>query len=423
MKTIEEKAKAYDETIEKLRDFYRDYDTVSFLIDVKEELANLFPELKESEDEQIRKHLLKHFQNKTKQEWNGMPVKNIIAWLEKQVAQKPIMIQWTGDNLKELVHFTGKSPKFEEWFKSWEDFENYVHTHNNIFKIFNEDGSHIEIPVGAWIVKTPDGYNIASRYVFKQKPFDYENTNIQQKDFAPKVEPKFKVGDFIINDYCAGKVVELTDYAYLLDTEQGIPFSCEHNARLWTIEDAKDGDVLCCESGWTCIFKALNSDISFSSYCFMDNTGWFCETGSESHTLEKAFIKTYNGNIYPATKKQRDTFFAKMYKAGYTFDFDNKELKKLSHQEETKVSDQETSEWSEEDERLLSKLQTYVDMESFDRERNGDDLLAWLKSLRPQKQWKPSDEQMRHLASAIEESNGNSVLQELYDHLKKLKEG
>ena len=40
----------------------------------------------------------------------------------------------------------------------------------------------------------------------------------------------------------------------------------------------------------------------------------------------------------------------------------------------------------------------------------------------PQKRWKPSDEQMRYLASAIEESNGNSVLQELYDQLKKLKE-
>lgn len=84
--------------------------------------------------------------------------------------QKPAMIQWTGKNLKELVQFTGKSPKFDEWFKTWEDFENYVHTHNNIFKIFNEDGSHIEIPVGAWIVKTPDGHNVASRYVFKQKP-------------------------------------------------------------------------------------------------------------------------------------------------------------------------------------------------------------------------------------------------------------
>ena len=90
------------------------------------------------------------------------------------MAQYINMIQWTGDNLKELVQFTGKSPKFDEWFKTWEEFENYVHTHNNIFKIFNSDGSHIEIPVGAWIVKTPDGYNVASRGVFKPKSIDYK---------------------------------------------------------------------------------------------------------------------------------------------------------------------------------------------------------------------------------------------------------
>lgn len=54
--SIEEKARRYDEAIEKLRDFYRDYDTVSRLIDVKEELANLLPELKKSEGERIQKH-------------------------------------------------------------------------------------------------------------------------------------------------------------------------------------------------------------------------------------------------------------------------------------------------------------------------------------------------------------------------------
>ena len=86
--------------------------------------------------------------------------------------QKPTMIQWKGNNLREVIDFTGVYKEgFEKWFhNSWEEYEKYVHEHNNIFKIFNEDGSHIEVPVGAWIVKTPDGYNTASRYVFRQKP-------------------------------------------------------------------------------------------------------------------------------------------------------------------------------------------------------------------------------------------------------------
>lgn len=72
------------------------------------------------------------------------------------------MIQWTGNNLKEVIDFTGKSPRFGEWFKSWEEYENYVHTHNDTLKLLCEDGSHYEVPVGAWIVKTPDGYNVPS---------------------------------------------------------------------------------------------------------------------------------------------------------------------------------------------------------------------------------------------------------------------
>ena len=93
-----------------------------------------------------------------------------IAWLEKQGEQKPYMIQWKGDNLKEVLAFAGKDKNFERWFKSFEEYEKYVYEHNNIFKLFNEDGSHYEVPVGAWIVKTPDGYNVASKAVLKQKP-------------------------------------------------------------------------------------------------------------------------------------------------------------------------------------------------------------------------------------------------------------
>ena len=79
-----------------------------------------------------------------------------------QQEQPNNIIQWTGNNLKEVIDFTGKSPRFGEWFKSWEDFENYVHSHSDILKLFCEDGSHYEVPVGAWIVKTPDGYNVPS---------------------------------------------------------------------------------------------------------------------------------------------------------------------------------------------------------------------------------------------------------------------
>lgn len=88
---------------------------------------------------------------------------------EKQRKQKVPMIQWKGDNLKDVIEFTGKSPRFQEWFKTWDEYESYVHEHNNIFKLFDNDGNHWEVPIGAWIVKTPDGFNVPSRAIFKHK--------------------------------------------------------------------------------------------------------------------------------------------------------------------------------------------------------------------------------------------------------------
>ena len=56
----------------------------------------------------------------------------------------------------------------------------------------------------------------------------------------------------------------------------------------------------------------------------MDSQKWFCEVGSEGHTLDSRI----NGNIHPATKEQRGQFFKKMKEAGYTWDEEKKELKK-----------------------------------------------------------------------------------------------
>ena len=179
--TEKEKAIAYDKAIERARKLYGN--------EIAEEI---FPELKESDDEKIRKWII----NDIRHNINNEPLNNsdykkkaekAIAWLEKQGGQKPCMVQWKGDNLKEVIGFTGKDKNFDKWFKSFEEYEKYVHEHNNIFKLFSENGNHYEIPVGAWIVKTPDGYNIASNAVLKQKSAD-------------KIEPKFKVGQWVVDN-------------------------------------------------------------------------------------------------------------------------------------------------------------------------------------------------------------------------------
>jgi len=78
--------------------------------------------------------------------------------------------------------------------------------------------------------------------------------------------------------------------------------------------------------------------------------------------------------------------------------------------------------WSEEDERIVDNCIEYIKASCLD----ANDLyecIDWLKSLRPQNQWKPSEEQMENLSRAF---NGEvyraSLLMELYQDLKKLKE-
>ena len=91
----------------------------------------------------------------------------------------------------------------------------------------------------------------------------------------------------------------------------------------WTIQDAKDGDVIFYDDGWTCIFKRIHG-IWYSSYCFITSDGEF-NTGYEEHAVDS----TINGNAHPATKEQCNLLFQKMKEAGYKWNSETKTLEKL----------------------------------------------------------------------------------------------
>ena len=95
--SIEEKAKAYDEAIEKLRSLHDDYDTVSTLIDIKEELEYIFPEFKESEDEKVRKALVELVKCNERSGYtllNNVSTSSMLDWLEKQEGCEYIKKDW-----------------------------------------------------------------------------------------------------------------------------------------------------------------------------------------------------------------------------------------------------------------------------------------------------------------------------------------
>ena len=79
--SIEQKAKAYYEAKARMsRAFNSKRVTIGFMNEI-------FPELREDEDERIRKVLIDIFSSNGKKDWRDIPTEKIIGWLEKQGEQ------------------------------------------------------------------------------------------------------------------------------------------------------------------------------------------------------------------------------------------------------------------------------------------------------------------------------------------------
>ena len=259
----------------------------------------------DDKDEKIRKALINVFAtHKDYEIFFGVSVENIIAWLEKQ-------------------NHDGK-----KWI--YEDA--YIKEREQLF----QDGIDE-------VLENPQKYGLEKQG--KQKTFDYKNVNIQQKDFAPKsaleaineekvdntdkVEPKFKVGDWIVNEFhdiCLITDIDLENSYYICksnrfgNTEGDIDLT-DKEFHLWNIEDAKDGDVL------------VASDDSVFIFARVDGYGCIHHIALANDGVLKInprLIFSWENvkSVKPATKEQRDLLFAKMHEAGYEWNADKKELTK-----------------------------------------------------------------------------------------------
>ncbi|MBV2180939.1 MAG: hypothetical protein KUL86_06845 [Castellaniella sp.] len=73
--------------------------------------------------------------------------------------KKPVTIsaiRWTGENLRDVIEFTGKHPRWGEWFASWEDYERHVREDGQRFKIFTLEGTMVADP-DDWIIRGVKG--------------------------------------------------------------------------------------------------------------------------------------------------------------------------------------------------------------------------------------------------------------------------
>jgi len=175
-----------------------------------------------------------------------------------------------------------------------------------------------------------------------------------------KAERKFKVGDWIISSegtlrhiVAVGKRCYETDKGWLTHDDY------ERRFHLWTIQDAKDGDVLSTrlspEGDWIGIYKD-SCEFGFNTHCFVNGIMEF---------VSNSYWCTNHGTqgIHPATKEQCDLLFSKMKEAGYEWDAEKKELRKI---------EQKLVEYNREDEQNLNACLGYIPDEFLRR---------WLKDI------------------------------------------
>ena len=313
--STEEKAKRYDEVIPQLKGLLDGIHEEKCDI-MEEDIIKIFHELKEGEDEKIRKWLIRYFKevcdNVSEKEKKG-----VLAWLEKQGN----LVKYYEDKLDRCA-----CNNFNKGYKKALEKQGEKSV-NNVVPKFS---------IGNWLVQN-ERRNIVK--VVSYTPLDYE-------------------------------VVDTLGYHHKITSD-----AVENNYHLWSIKDAKDGDVLFQDlmGGKTFIYNGVNPDMAILYSFIISNDGEDVlpyHIGKPNTGIGN--IEENKNIIHPATKEQRDLLFQKMKEASYEWDAEKKELKKI----------EQKPTWSREDEQNLNAALGYI---------NDEYLRRWLKDVIYNKYEKPTD--------------------------------
>ena len=265
------------------------------------------------------------------------------------------------------------------------------------------------------------------------------------------VKPKFKVGDWVVyecgEDSATLQIKNIIYRTYEFTDDSTLDVVDQDSLRLWTIQDAKEGDVLFAENfgnigGCVFLFNSIDNCESYDGNDTPVATGYCCiditESGNTDFGIQGPDCIDIE-RVHPATKEQRDLLFQKMEESGYDFDFEKKELKKIEEDDdltefENGLADicrgwtgeehgwkdyiiknsfpllalakkqfdeyeKKSVEWSEEDEKMLHTI--IADFKGFRHDNTSTleshftECIDWLKSLKdriqPKQEWSDED--------------------------------
>lgn len=137
-----------------------------------------------------------------------------------------------------------------------------------------------------------------------------------------KVKPKFKEGDWITNGEYTWKIISVDYLDYTLQNQDGendydtINY-VDKAFHLWTIQDAKDGDV-------------LHSPSNHIIWIYKDNEHYHVCVNMNYRTKNVSIDGSIviSNDACPSTKDEQTILFANMKKLGYKWFANKKELRK-----------------------------------------------------------------------------------------------
>ena len=343
-----EKVKAYGEDIERTN---KSYDN-----EITEEI---FPELKENKDERIKKAIIEFFESEDDNTtYSLVRKKDIIAWLEKQGKEEYALKSFKDEDVHKFVQYIEKQAKAYEFNLPNRSYDIYAFA-KDLLVWLEKQGEQAPSQTNerAWLYLVSDvltwkdgiGQYLDDPRVqeFTKRLCNYyaqklynpsilsnsSNTEKNEQKPADKIEPRFKVGDWVIFTTSGNignlyQVEKKGNYEYTLMNNHGcsfcLSFSNEELIREWTIQDARDGDIIHFGTV-TAIFKKYIGREKCICYCS------FCKDGGFEIPIENGEDNVYGCyNATPATKEQRDVLIKAMNDAGYKWDTETNTLEKLA---------------------------------------------------------------------------------------------
>lgn len=396
-----------------------------------EALETLIPELRESEDELMRKEaiaIIKQYNIICEREGTKCyTADRVISWLEKQ-GKKSNIPQSAEDNLRrqhiiQVLEYARSLDAYNQFGK--ERINKDIAWLKKQAEIL-ESIKHKEAMLDCQTCKNYKNECFPDRNIFKcsypikhgekNPPQDVDEKQSEQNP-GDKLETKFNVGDWL--QYRNAKpflVEEITKQGYV-NGDSCLPFNWENEIHLWTIQDAKDGDVLVASDGSIFILKEIVG-CGCKHYIALEKDK---ETISVNDNLKHFWEAA--GGVKPATKEQRDLLFQKMKESGYEWDAEKKELKEISQEYPLTSNECCKPAWSEEDETFTRDAVAAAE-EYYTKGCGQEELVVWLKSLKdrvqPQsnQEWNEYDKIQLSEAIQMIEANGTWIRSE--DAVKKV---